>query len=70
MADSMQHDSVALLDDPVPMDSPSQGHHEAGFHTVVWDGRDGSGRELSSGVYLGLLQAGEHRRTERLTLVR
>ena len=41
-----------------------------GRHTVVWDGRDGSGRELSSGVYLSLLQAGEHRHTERLTLVR
>ena len=41
----------------------------AGVHTVVWDGRDGRGRSLSSGVYLARLQAGAVRLVTRLTLL-
>jgi hypothetical protein len=28
------------------------GRHHAGYHRVVWDGRDAAGRSVSSGVYL------------------
>jgi len=43
---------------------------EAGLHTTTWDGRDGQGRGMSSGVYFALLEAGSLRLTKRLTLVR
>ncbi|MBK7047824.1 MAG: VCBS repeat-containing protein [bacterium] len=42
----------------------------AGRHDLDWDGRDGDGRELASGVYLYRLDAGEFRRTMRMTLIR
>ena len=49
-----------MLDEILP-----QGRHE-----VSWNGRDDAGRSLPSGSYVGLLEAGPHRRTQRLTLVR
>jgi len=30
---------------------------DAGFHLVVWDGRDGMGRQVASGVYLYMLKS-------------
>jgi len=42
----------------------------AGRHRVVWNGCDAAGRGVASGSYLGVLQAGNERRTQRLTLVR
>jgi len=41
----------------------------AGEHSVIWNGRDASGRVQASGVYLALLDAGAIRLTQRLTLV-
>ncbi len=41
----------------------------AGSHTAAWDGRDGSGRALSAGVYLYRLTAGEVRRTRSMVLL-
>ena len=35
------------------------GHEGAGSRDVVWDGRDGTGREVSSGVYFYSLDAGD-----------
>ena len=43
---------------------------EAGTYTLRWDGRDGEGRELASGVYLYRLQAGEQVETRKLLLLR
>ena len=42
----------------------------AGRHEYLWDGRDGSGLEAPSGVYLVRLEAGGVSRTEPVTLVR
>jgi len=46
------------------------GWREAGTYTLRWDGRDGGGRELASGVYLCRLAAGDQVRTRRLLLLR
>ena len=42
----------------------------AGSHTVVWDGTDGQGRRLASGVYLYRIQAGPLNETRRMLLVK
>ena len=42
----------------------------AGIHRVVWDGRDGSGRSVASGVYLYRLKAEGFEATQRVLLVR
>jgi flagellar hook assembly protein FlgD len=42
----------------------------AGRHEVTWNGRDDSGRELPSGVYLSRLEAGGQVVHGRMTLVR
>ena len=42
----------------------------AGGHEVIWEGTDGDGRAVTSGVYLLMMRAGRHVETERLVLVR
>jgi hypothetical protein len=41
----------------------------AGYHSVVWNGRDDRDRGLPSGVYLTLFEAGSIRLTKRMTMV-
>ena len=48
----------------------AEGVHEAGEHTVRWDGRDDEGNGVSSGVYLYRLKAGERSQTRKMLLVR
>ena len=43
---------------------------DAAVHTVTWDGRDDAGRALPSGVYFYRVEAGAHRFTDRMALVR
>ena len=43
---------------------------EAGFHRVVWDGRNASGRSVASGVYLCRLRAGSRVGVRRMLLLR
>ena len=43
---------------------------EAGRHSVAWNGKNDSGADLSSGVYLYTVHAGGVRRNGRLVLVR
>jgi enediyne biosynthesis protein E4 len=48
----------------------ARGVREAGTHTVSWDGKDGQGRALASGVYLYRLRAGGQEQTRKLLLLR
>ncbi len=48
----------------------TQGHYLAGLHTLQWDARDASGRELASGVYVYRLRTQSLVQSRRLLLVR
>ena len=43
---------------------------EAGEKMIIWDGKDDRGEEVSSGVYLFRLRAGDFEATKRMVLVR
>jgi hypothetical protein len=45
-------------------------HLNAGSQTLSWDGKDDKGNDLSSGVYLYRLRAGEMSETKRLVLLK
>ena len=42
----------------------------AGFHAVVWDGRDDSGTSVASGTYMYVLSAGQSVQSRRLLLIK
>ena len=42
----------------------------AGHHSVVWDGRDDSGRQVAGGIYFYRIQAGEFKQTMRLLVLK
>ena len=51
------------------------GHISAGFYTTkekaaYWDGRNGAGEEVSSGVYFYTIQAGDFTATRKLVIAR
>jgi len=46
-----------------------EGVREAGTYEVRWDGRDGAGRELASGVYLYQLRTGDGQQVETRKLL-
>jgi|GEM_PF-1095312 len=41
-----------------------------GFHSVIWNGRDGLGRRVSSGIYLYKVQAGRFSLTKKMILTK
>ncbi len=41
-----------------------------GYHTIVWDGKDNWGHDVSSGVYYYQIKVGKDRKTEQMTLIR
>ena len=47
-----------------------QGHQQAGYHRLHWNGRDREGRSLASGMYLYRLVTDEGILTRKLTLLR
>lgn len=48
----------------------ARGVREAGRHTAVWDGRDGAGRGVASGVYFCRIRAGKVLQTRKIVYVR
>jgi len=38
--------------------------------TAVWDGTDGNGRHVASGVYLSFLRCGDESRAQKIVLAR
>ena len=46
------------------------GRMDSGRHHVAWDGRDGGGRRVSSGVYFYRLRAGASNETRRMLLLK
>jgi len=42
----------------------------AGYHLVNWNGRDGSGKYISSGVYFYCLQMNEFVQTKKMMVLR
>jgi hypothetical protein len=46
------------------------GRREAGSYELTWDGRDSSGRQVTSGVYFYKLSAGEYEKTRKMILLR
>lgn len=50
------------------LNSFSRTHDAAGNYGVVWDGRDSSGNDLPSGVYLYKMSCGEYSATKRMVL--
>ena len=42
---------------------------EGGTHRIVWDGLDGDGRAVGSGLYVYRLQAGEWVRARKMVLI-
>ncbi len=47
-----------------------QGAISAGWHTLVWDGRDNSGRGQSSGIYFMRASSGGHSSIQKMTLIK
>jgi len=42
----------------------------AGYHSVVWDGRDDAGDQVAGGIYLYRIQAGEFQQTRRMSMLK
>lgn len=43
---------------------------DAGIHTMIWDGRDDSGRRVPSGTHFLRLEAGDYTATKKLSVIR
>jgi flagellar hook assembly protein FlgD len=46
------------------------GNIEPGYYSAIWNGRDGSGRLVASGIYLYRLEAGNYSATGKVLLSR
>ncbi|HEX9972718.1 MAG TPA: FlgD immunoglobulin-like domain containing protein, partial [bacterium] len=46
------------------------GRYQAGDYSVIWDGRDNSGKAVSSGTYIYQIQAGQYVDVKRMVLIR
>lgn len=43
---------------------------DAGLHQVIWDGRDGNGNPLASGIYWSQLRAGDYVSSKKMILLK
>lgn len=48
----------------------AEGPIDAGVHTIEWDGKDERGDEVSTGVYIARLQAGEKTLTQKIVIAK
>ena len=48
----------------------ASGRTDAGYYTLVWNGRDDFGRQAAAGVYIYLLQTDDFRQTRKMTLIK
>ena len=48
----------------------SLGKLKNGFHNVVWDGKNNLGNELSSGIYMAVLEIGDKFNVQKISLVK
>ncbi len=46
------------------------GNKEAGEHNIIWNGKDETGNEVSTGVYFYKLSAGDLQETRKMTLIK
>ena len=46
------------------------GRLEAGYHRVVWNGRDARGREVPTGMYIVLMATPEYRESIKLVMLK
>ncbi len=46
------------------------GHVDAGYHTVMWDGIDNSGLKVSSGIYFYSLQSESSNMTRKMVYMK
>jgi hypothetical protein len=53
-----------------PIRTLHKGHHAAGFHQVVWDGRNDHGQAVASGLYIYRLESGTQSLIRRLMLLK
>jgi hypothetical protein len=67
-ADRVQLDVFAV--DGRHVRSLVSGRRSAGQHTVIWDGRDDTGRSLASDTYRIRLRAGDQERSRAVTLLK
>jgi len=47
-----------------------EGKKKAGYYEISWDGRDQSGKQVASGVYLVRLQAGSFVQVIKMSLIK
>jgi hypothetical protein len=45
-------------------------HQEAGYKTIIWDGKDDDGREVSSGIYFYRIKASDFVRARKMVLLK
>jgi flagellar hook assembly protein FlgD len=46
------------------------GKVKAGAHSILWDGRDGFGKEVGSGVYVVRMEAKDFIEVRKMVLIR
>lgn len=46
------------------------GEQRSGYHTIQWDGRDETGRDVPSGIYLCLFRTGDFEEVKKMILIR